>query len=77
MTELLGKEGEIFEGYAKVYENEFEAIKGIENEVKKGDVIVIKNSGPKGGPRGDEKINFINRISRTYPYFPFIVRRFF
>ena len=50
VAKITGKEGEIFEGYAKVYENEFEAIKGIENEVKKGDVIVIKNSGPKGGP---------------------------
>ena len=50
VAKITGKEGEIFEGCAKVYENEFEAIKGIENEVKKGDVIVIKNSGPKGGP---------------------------
>ena len=50
VAKITGKEGEIFEGYAKVYENEFEAINGIENEVKKGDVIVIKNSGPKGGP---------------------------
>ncbi len=50
VAKITGKEGEKFEGYAKVYDNEFEAIKGIENEVKKGDVIVIKNSGPKGGP---------------------------
>ena len=50
VAKITGKEGEIFEGHAKVYENEFEAIKGIKNEVKKGDVIVIKNSGPKGGP---------------------------
>ena len=50
VAKITGKEGEVFEGHAKVYENEFEAIKGIENEVKKGDVIVIKNSGPKGGP---------------------------
>ena len=50
VAKITGKEGEIFEGLAKVYENEFDAIKGIENEVKKGDVIVIKNAGPKGGP---------------------------
>ena len=50
VAKITGKEGEIFEGSAKVYENEFEAIKGIENEVQRGDVIVIKNSGPKGGP---------------------------
>ncbi len=50
VAKITGKEGEIFEGTAKVYNNEFDAINGIENEVKKGDVIVIKNSGPKGGP---------------------------
>ena len=50
VAKITGKEGEIFEGLAKVYENEFEAIRGIENEVQRGDVIVIKNSGPKGGP---------------------------
>jgi len=50
VAKITGKEGEIFEGLAKVYENEFEAIKGIENEVQKGDVIVIKSSGPEGGP---------------------------
>ena len=50
VAKITGKEGEIFEGLAKVYENEFEAISGIENEVQRGDVIVIKNSGPKGGP---------------------------
>ncbi len=50
VAKITGKEGEVFEGNARVYNNEFEAIKGIENEVKKRDVIVIKNSGPKGGP---------------------------
>ena len=50
VAKITGKEGEVFEGLAKVYNNEFEAIKGIKNEVEKGDVIVIKNSGPKGGP---------------------------
>ena len=47
VAKITGKEGEIFEGHAKVYENEFEAIKGIENEVKKGDVIVIKTLDQK------------------------------
>ena len=50
VAKITGKEGEIFKGKAIVFENEFEAIKGIESKVKKGDVIVIKNSGPKGGP---------------------------
>ena len=50
VAKITGKEGEIFTGKAKVFNNEFDAIEGIQNKVKKGDVIVIKNSGPKGGP---------------------------
>lgn len=50
VAKITGKEGESFEGPARVFENEVEAIKGIKNEVKPGEVIVIRNSGPKGGP---------------------------
>lgn len=40
-----------FEGTAKVYNCEEEAMTGIENdEVKAGDVVVIRYEGPKGGP---------------------------
>ncbi|ALO36297.1 dihydroxy-acid dehydratase [Colwellia sp. MT41] len=50
VAKITGKEGEIFEGPARVYEDEFAAIKGISTEVQKGEVIVIRYSGPKGGP---------------------------
>ena len=50
VAKITGKEGEIFEGPARVYEDEFSAIKGISAEVQKGEVIVIRYSGPKGGP---------------------------
>ncbi len=50
VAKITGKEGEIFIGPARVYEDEFEAIRGIQTEVLKGDVIVIRNSGPKGAP---------------------------
>lgn len=50
VAKITGKEGELFTGPAKVFEDEFEAIKGIQNSVTKGDVIVIRNSGPKGAP---------------------------
>ena len=50
VAKITGKEGEIFKGKARVYNNEFEAIKGIDKEVEKGEVIVIRYSGPKGGP---------------------------
>lgn len=51
VAKITGKEGTRFEGKAKVYDDEFLAIKGIQNgEVNKGDVVVIRYSGPKGGP---------------------------
>ena len=40
-----------FEGPARIYESEEEALLGIRNsEVQAGEVIVIRNEGPKGGP---------------------------
>jgi dihydroxy-acid dehydratase len=51
VAKITGKEGESFSGPAIVFENEFECIKGIrEGKVKAGQVLVIRNEGPKGGP---------------------------
>ncbi|NQZ76391.1 MAG: dihydroxy-acid dehydratase [Ekhidna sp.] len=50
VAKITGKEGEYFEGPARCYEDEFEAIEGISKEVKPGEVIVIRYSGPKGAP---------------------------
>ena len=51
VAKITGKEGEQFKGPAIVFENEFECITGIrEGKVKAGQVIVIRNEGPKGGP---------------------------
>jgi dihydroxy-acid dehydratase len=51
VAKITGKEGEKFTGPAKVFENEFECIAGIrEGKVKAGQVVVIRNEGPKGGP---------------------------
>ncbi len=50
VAKITGKEGEYFTGPARVFEDEYEAVNGISQTVKKGDVIVIRNSGPKGGP---------------------------
>lgn len=50
VAKITGKEGEIFEGLARVYEDEFSAIAGIGKEVQPGEVIVIRFSGPKGAP---------------------------
>ncbi len=47
----VSKEMLTFKGKAKVFECEEDAMRAILNEkVKKGDVVVIRNEGPKGGP---------------------------
>lgn len=51
VAKISGKEGERFTGPAKVFDGEKKLIEGIANgHVKKGDVVVIRNVGPKGGP---------------------------
>jgi len=51
VAKITGKEGERFEGQARVFDSEFAANDGIRNgKVKKGDVVVIRYEGPKGGP---------------------------
>ena len=51
VAKITGKEGERFEGIAKVCEREEEVIEYLsKGEIKEGQVIVIRNEGPKGGP---------------------------
>ena len=51
VAKISGKEGERFEGTARVFDGEKDLIAGIsEGRVKAGDVVVIKNEGPKGAP---------------------------
>jgi len=48
---ITGKEGLYFKGPARVYESEEDALKGIvDGEVVAGDIVVIRNEGPAGGP---------------------------
>lgn len=48
---ITGKEGLYFKGTAKVFEGEETALEGIlKGDVVKGDVVVIRNEGPVGGP---------------------------
>lgn len=51
VAKISGKEGLQFEGKAKVFDSEIEANLGIKKGlVKKGNVVVIRYVGPKGGP---------------------------
>ncbi|HWV74533.1 MAG TPA: dihydroxy-acid dehydratase [Pseudosphingobacterium sp.] len=51
VAKISGKEGERFVGPARVFDGEKHLIEGLSNgTVKAGDVVVIKNEGPKGAP---------------------------
>ena len=51
VAKITGKEGLKFKGKAKVFDGEYATNDGIrDGKVKKGDVVVIRYEGPKGGP---------------------------
>ena len=51
VAKISGKEGTSFRGKAKTFNSEEEAMKSIlSDEVKEGDVLVIRYEGPRGGP---------------------------
>lgn len=51
VAKITGKEGERFKGTARVFNGEFELVDGIKSgRIKSGDVIIIRNVGPKGAP---------------------------
>ena len=51
VAKISGKEGDLFEGPARVFDGEQSLIEGINTgKIKEGDVVVIKNVGPVGAP---------------------------
>ena len=57
VAKITGKEGEKFTGRANVFDSEEEMLAALErheqnsmDEIRKGDVIIIRYEGPKGGP---------------------------
>ena len=51
VAKITGKEGLRFSGPARVYDAEELMLAALErNEIKKGDVVIIRYEGPKGGP---------------------------
>src|SRR5439155_22575127 len=51
VAKITGKEGLRFTGKARVFESEESALEKIlDGTIKKGDVVVIRFEGPKGGP---------------------------
>lgn len=64
VAKISGKEGTKFEGIAKVFDSQKDMLKGLENgKIKKGDAIIIRNEGPKGGPGMPEMLTPTSAIA--------------
>ena len=64
VAKITGKEGLRFEGPANVFDSEEDMLKALEdNEIEKGQVIVIRYEGPKGGPGMPEMLTCTSAIS--------------
>ncbi len=64
VAKITGKEGTLFTGKARVFESEETALKKIlDGTVKKGDVLVIRYEGPRGGPGMREMLSPTSAIS--------------
>ena len=51
VAKITGKEGDLFVGSAKVFDSEEDMVRSLESgNIHKGDVVVIRYEGPKGGP---------------------------
>ena len=63
VAKITGKEGLYFTGPARVFDCEEDTIAALErNEVKPGDVVVIRYEGPQGGPGMPEMLNVTGAI---------------
>lgn len=63
VIKLSGKELRLFEGRARVFHREEESLDAIlAGKIKKGDVVVIRYEGPKGGPGMREMLSVSSAI---------------
>ena len=66
VAKISGKEGDSFKGTARVFNSEEDMLTALENsEIKKGDVVVIRYEGPKGGPGMPEMLTPTSAIVGT------------
>ena len=64
VAKITGKEGMSFTGRAKVFDSEETALKAIlSGKIVKGDVVVIRYEGPRGGPGMREMLSPTSAIS--------------
>ncbi len=58
VAKITGKEGDRFSGPAKVYDSEEDMLAALEHaQIHKGDVVIIRYEGPKGGPGMPEMLS--------------------
>ncbi len=63
VAKITGKEGLCFAGPARVFDSEEDALAALEShKVRKGDVIVIRYEGPKGGPGMPEMLTVTSAV---------------
>jgi dihydroxy-acid dehydratase len=63
VAKITGKEGLTFSGPARVFDREEAALEALErNEVRSGDVVVIRYEGPRGGPGMPEMLTITSAI---------------
>jgi len=66
VAKITGKEGERFEGRARIFEGEERATAAIlSGAVRAGDVVVIRGEGPRGGPGMREMLSPTSAIAGT------------
>ncbi|HMO33355.1 MAG TPA: dihydroxy-acid dehydratase [Lacibacter sp.] len=64
VAKISGKEGERFEGPARVFDGEKDLVDGIASgRVQKGDVVVIRYEGPRGAPGMPEMLKPTSAIT--------------
>ena len=63
VAKITGKEGLVFKGIAKVFDSEEEMLVALERkEIEKGNIVVIRYEGPKGGPGMPEMLTCTSAI---------------
>ena len=67
VAKITGKEGLKFTGPARVYDSEEAMLAALEQkQIRKGDVVIIRFEGPKGGPGMPEMLTPTSEIGRAH-----------
>ena len=63
VAKITGKEGEYFEGLARVFDSEVDAVMAVQSAaIQANDVVVIRYEGPRGGPGMPEMLKVTSAL---------------